>query len=135
MEPPVTGDFLFTRYGTNLQLIKQDAERYKHFLFTMPYCCASSPTAIRVWYQSVTIHSLTHEIYVHLYYCFRPEANYPKVFSAVNDTNTNKHDLPGKYYTMLSEWGKKIYTALSNKTLPENFDNWKFINRNHFLSG
>ena len=92
MEPPVTGDFLFTRYGTNLQLIKQDAEIDKQFLFTITSCNGSSTTDIIMWYQSITIYSATHGVYVHQYYCFRPEANDPKGLSAVNDTNTTKHD-------------------------------------------
>ena len=54
-----------------------------------------------MWYQSVTINSATYAIYLHTYYCFRPEANDSKVFSAGNDTNTIKHGLPAKYSTMI----------------------------------
>ena len=40
----------------------------------MPSFNGTSPTAIIMWYHYVTIDSVTHGIYVHPYYCFRPEA-------------------------------------------------------------
>ena len=61
--PPVTEDFLFTRYGIYFQLIKQDYGD-KKIVSSMPSCHGSSSTAIRIWYQSVTIHYETHKIYV-----------------------------------------------------------------------
>ena len=102
----------------------------------MTSCHSSSTTAIRMWYQYLTIHSVNHGIYVHPYYCFRPEANKPKWLISVNDTNTIKHDLPDKYSTMLYEWGNNIYTALSNeKFTPKDCDTQKFIIWNHYSSG
>ena len=118
MEPPVTGDFIFTMDGTYFQLIKQDSARDKHFVYTMNYCHGSSTTDIIMWYQSVTIHSETHGIYVHPHYCFRPEETYSKIFSAGNDTNTTKHDLPEKYSTTISDWKNEIYTLLVTKNPP-----------------
>ena len=56
----------------------------------MPYCCGSSPTAIKIWYQYVTIYSSTHRIYVHPYYCFIPEADDSKGFSSGYDRNITK---------------------------------------------
>ena len=67
----------------------------------MNYCHGSSPTSIRMRYQSVTIQSTTYEMYVHPYYCFRPEANDYKIFIAGNDTNTTKHDLTKKFYNAI----------------------------------
>ena len=96
MEPPVTVYCLLTRDGDYFQMINQYAARDKHSLSTMPYCNGASPTDIRMWYQSVSIHSAIHKIYVHPYYCFRPEANDSKLFSAGNDTNKTKHNLPEK---------------------------------------
>ena len=84
MEPPVTGYLLFNRDGTYFQLIKQDDARDKWFVSTMPYFHGPSYTAIRMWYQSVTINYTTYGSYVHPYYCFIPETNYPKGFSAGN---------------------------------------------------
>ena len=81
----------------------------------MPYFRGSYPNDIIMWYQYVTIHSETHEIYLHPYYCFRPKSNDSKVFSAVNEKNTTKHYLLVKYSTKLSEWGNKIYTTLIHK--------------------
>ena len=91
IEPPVTGVRLFTRDVTYIQLIKQDDARDKHFLSTMPYFYGSSPTDIRIWYQSATIHSATHVIYVHMHYCFKPEENDSKGFSSGHDTNKTKN--------------------------------------------
>ena len=102
LDLPVTRYCIFTRDGTYFQLIKQDASRYKRFVSTILFCCGSSPTSIRMWYQSVTIHSATHGIYVYTYYLFIPEVNYFKGISTRNDTNRTKHDLPEKYSTMLS---------------------------------
>ena len=102
LDPPVTGDHLFTRDGNYFQLIKQDAEIEKHFVSTMTSCHVSSTNTIIMWYQSVTIHSATHRIYLHPYYCFRTESHYPKGFSYVNDPNKTKHDLP-ENSTMLYE--------------------------------
>ena len=82
LEPPVICYCQFTRDGTYFQLIKQDTARDKQFVSTMPSYYGSSPTSIRILYQSVTIHSATHVIYAHPYYCFRPEANYSKIFSS-----------------------------------------------------
>ena len=67
LDPPVTEEHIFTRDGTYFQLIKQYAARYKQFVSTMPSFHGSSPTAIEIWYHSVTIHSATHGIYVHSY--------------------------------------------------------------------
>ena len=87
-------------------------------------------------YQSVTIHSVTHGIYVHPYYFFIPEANDSKVFNAGNETNTTKHDLPAKYFTIISEWRNKIYTTISNdRIFPKDRDTQKFIIQNHYSYG
>ena len=135
MEPPVTGGRLFTRYGTYLQLIKRYAARDKQFLSTMPSWRGSYPTYIGIMYHSVTIHSATHGIYVHPYYCFRPEIDYSKLLCAGNDTITTKHYVPGKYSTMISEWENNIYTALSNeKIFPKYFYTQNFIIPNHYPS-
>ena len=72
LEPPVTGDRLFTRDGTFFQFIKQYAARYKQFVSTVHSCHGSYPTAIIMWYQSFTIHSVTHGIYFRPYYCLIP---------------------------------------------------------------
>ena len=90
-----------------------------------------------MWYQYVTIHSETHEIYVHPYYYFRIEVNDSKGFSAVNDANTTRQYLPKKQFTMISDrGGGGIYTALSNeKVFPKYFDTQKFIIRNHYPYG
>ena len=89
-----------------------------------------------MWYRSVTIQYATHGIYVHTCYCFIPEANNSKVFNSGNYTNTTKRDLPEKYYSMLSEWGNNIYTAISNeKIFPKDCDTQKFIICNHYPSG
>ena len=98
--------------------MKQDYARDKQFESTVHSYHGSSPTDIRMWYQYFTIHSSTHGIYIHLYYCFIPEANDFKGLSSGNATNTNKHDLPAKHSTILSEWGDKIYTAIGNKKSP-----------------
>ena len=90
MDPPVTGGRLFTRDGTYFQLIRKDSPRLKKCIYTIPSCCGSSPTAIIIWYQYVTIYSATHRIYVHPYYCFKPEAYDSKGFSSGYDTNTTK---------------------------------------------
>ena len=50
MEPPITGDCIFTRDGTYLQQIEQDSAREKQFVSTMNYCHGSYPTDIRMWY-------------------------------------------------------------------------------------
>ena len=68
LEPTVTGDRIFTRDDTYLQLTKQDAARDKQVLYTINYWHGSYTTAIRIWFQSVTIHYATHGIYVHPYY-------------------------------------------------------------------
>ena len=81
IEPPFTGYHILTRDGTYFQLIKQDAARDKQCVSTMPYCRKSSPTDVIMCYQSITIHSTTHVIYVYPYYYFRPEENYYKLFS------------------------------------------------------
>ena len=84
-------------------------------------------------HQYVTINYATHGIYVHLYYFFITEANDPKIFSAGNDTNATKHDLPEKYSTMLSEGENKICIDLSNRKIPpKDYDTQKFITRNHY---
>ena len=106
---PVTGDRIFTKDVIYFQLIQKYAERDKHFVSSTTYCFGSSHNAIRMWYQYVTIHSVTHGIYVNTYYWFRPESNDSKVFSYGNDTNTTKHDLTAKYSTILSEW-EEIFT-------------------------
>ena len=67
LDPPVTGGHLFTRDGTYFQLIKKYDARDKQFVSTIHFFHGLSPTDIRMWYQSVIIHSITHEIYVHLY--------------------------------------------------------------------
>ena len=90
LEPPVTGDRLLTRHGTYFQLTKQDSAREKRFVSTMTSCHGPYTTDIRMWYRYVTINYATHGIYVHPYYCFRPEENNSKVFSAGNDKNTSK---------------------------------------------
>ena len=102
MEPSVTGDRIFIRDVTYFQLTKINS-RDKQFVFTTTSCNGSSPTAIIMWYQSITAHSSTPGIYVHPYYFFRTESNYPKGLSSGNDTNTTKHYLPAKYSTTLSE--------------------------------
>ena len=81
LEPPVTGDRLFTRDGTYLKYIKQDSARYICFVSTMTSCHGSSPTAIIIWYQYVTIHYAIHGIYLHPHYCFIYETNNSKGFS------------------------------------------------------
>ena len=77
-----------------------DREHYttlhKQLVSTITSCHGSSPTAIRMRHQYVTINYATHGIYVHIYYFFINEANDPKIFSAGNDTNATKHDLPEK---------------------------------------
>ena len=83
LEPPVNGDYIFTRDGAYFKLIKQYYGRYRQFVSNMPYFHGSSPTDIRIWYESVTINSATHGIHLHQYYCFRTEENYSKGSSAV----------------------------------------------------
>ena len=46
-----------------------------------------------------------------------------------------KHELPSKYPTMLSEWGNKIYSTLSNnKIFPKDCDTQKIIIGNRYPS-
>ena len=102
----------------------------------MPYCHESSNTSIRMWYQYVTINYAIHTIYIHPHYCFRPEENDSKLFSARNDTNTTKNELHKKYSTMISDRGNNIYTALNNdKIFPTDCDTQKFIIQNRYSYG
>ena len=102
----------------------------------MPSCHGSYPTTIIIWYQYVTIKSATYGIYVNPHYCFIPESDNYKGFSAVNDKEKTKHYLPEKYSTMLYKWGNDIYTDISNnKIFPNYCDTQTFIIQNHYPYG
>jgi len=114
LDPAGIGFRLFTRDGTCFQLTDPStATEDKAFITNCPACEGSSPMSIRKWYKRFETYAAGYKVYVHPYYCFRPDSGSTRGFSCGPCTNEMKFDLPERYDVPLEVWDSRIYSAIS----------------------
>ena len=117
MEPPFTGDFLFTRDGYYFQLIKKYSARDKYFY--PPFILVMVHLLLLLEYGTsllpLTLQPMAF-MYNHATDSYLKQIIQKDSVLEMTQTRPNKTSL--KIITMLSEWGKNMYAALSNEKYP-----------------
>ena len=121
MDPTFSGHRVYTRDGSCFQLtLPATPGEEKAFQLNTPSCDNTSAISVRRWYKHFSNVAARFKVYVHPYYCFRPDSGSTRGFSCGKDTDTVSHDLPIRYDINIPQWGNLIYSAISNpKVFPK----------------